>query len=463
MMLRMALAGDCIVTRGAMLTADPRATELGDLIRSADFAFANLEVLPNDFRGYPARFPGGSHIAASQHVLDEVLAAGFDVVGCANNHALDFGVEGLLATIEALTTRGLPFAGIGRNLSQAGRPVYVDRPEGSLALISCSATFFPGGEASHQGYELQGRPGLNPLRHAMTLFVTTERMEALRAIDRETGLATRRTAWANLGLSPASTGDGQFSFLGRTFQVADEPGMVTSCHPGDLSEISAWVQDARQRADLVLVSVHCHEGGLTPEAPPDFLREFAHRMVDEGADAVVGHGPHFLRGLEVYEGKPIFYSLGNLAYQGDLVDQVPEEAYLGEVNLLSQHYGGDAMTPAAYFAAQSDQDRKLFAPHRKYWESVVPVLTFDGRALAAVELYPVTLGFGLPVHRRGHPSLADDQDANTILTAFTDLSAAYGTEIAIRQEGPVPTGQLRLAGVPAAGHQAARRAQDPDR
>jgi hypothetical protein len=41
------------------------------------------------------------------------------------------------------------------------------------------------------------------------------------------------------------------------------------------------------------------------------LRRWARRVIDAGADAVVGHGPHVLRGVEFYRGRPVFYSLGN--------------------------------------------------------------------------------------------------------------------------------------------------------
>lgn len=51
--------------------------------------------------------------------------------------------------------------------------------------------------------------------------------------------------------------------------------------------------------------------------PRGELRRWAREMIDAGADAVVGHGPHVLRGIEFYRDKPIVYSLGNfLTYRG---------------------------------------------------------------------------------------------------------------------------------------------------
>jgi hypothetical protein len=46
------------------------------------------------------------------------------------------------------------------------------------------------------------------------------------------------------------------------------------------------------------------------------LRVFTHAVIDAGADLVIGHGPHVLRGLELYQGRLIAYSLGNFATYG---------------------------------------------------------------------------------------------------------------------------------------------------
>ncbi|HEU4569969.1 MAG TPA: CapA family protein, partial [Gemmatimonadales bacterium] len=45
--------------------------------------------------------------------------------------------------------------------------------------------------------------------------------------------------------------------------------------------------------------------------PRGDLRRFTHAVIDAGADVVVGHGPHVLRGIEFYRGRPIAYSMGN--------------------------------------------------------------------------------------------------------------------------------------------------------
>lgn len=96
----------------------------------------------------------------------------------------------------------------------------------------------------------------------------------------------------------------------------------------DIARSAAVVDSIRPLADLVVVTFHGGAEGSralhVPEAaeslarePRGELRRWARAVVDAGADAVVGHGPHVLRGVEFYRDKPIAYSLGNfLTYRG---------------------------------------------------------------------------------------------------------------------------------------------------
>ncbi|MEV0183537.1 CapA family protein [Streptomyces sp. NPDC050625] len=168
--------------------------------------------------------------------------------------------------------------------------------------------------------------------------MTGTQMAVLRAIDAETGLRARRAeARTLLGIDPALLAPDRLTLFGTRFHTADEPGFTTECEPRDLDEISRWVGEARLRADLVVVGVHSHEPGPTPETPGEFLRAFAHQVIDEGADVVVGHGPHFLRGVELYRNRPVFYSLGNIVSQIELADRV--------LATVPRRYGSRANSP----------------------------------------------------------------------------------------------------------------------
>jgi poly-gamma-glutamate capsule biosynthesis protein CapA/YwtB (metallophosphatase superfamily) len=427
--LSVALAGDWMATRGAVFGPGPGAQALRELLASADFAFANLEVVASGWRGYPVRDPWGSTLAAGTHVLDGLAEAGVSMVSCANNHALDMGVPGLTAQLRELAARGIAAAGAGPDLTSARMPAYADRPAGSVALLACTTSFAPGQEAAPAGLQLPGRPGVSPLRHRQVLDVTPEQLATLRAIDRETGLAGQRAPIvAMMGADPWGADADPFPFLGGFFRAAPEPGLSTCADAEDLAAIGRWIRDARQRADLVVVSVHSHEPGRTEAEPAGFVRDFAHAAVEAGADIVAGHGPHRLRGIEVYQGRPIFYSLGNIVSQIELTERLPAEDY-------AKVGSGKPITPFGFFNARSLADTCGLGAYGEYWETVVPVVTAADAGHrhrpAAVELHPVTLGFGQPVHRRGRPELASAADGERILKELAELSRGFGTTVEI--------------------------------
>ena len=90
----------------------------------------------------------------------------------------------------------------------------------------------------------------------------------------------------------------------------------------DLEAAAALVQEAKQQADIVVISVHGGAEGTdaihTRNQPEFFFSEnrgnmvaFARTLIDQGADLILGHGPHVPRAIELYQGKLIAYSLGN--------------------------------------------------------------------------------------------------------------------------------------------------------
>jgi poly-gamma-glutamate synthesis protein (capsule biosynthesis protein) len=131
--LSLLLTGDSILQRRLNSRDDAELKPLFDKVRAADVAFTNFEVLANDYRGDPALEGGGSHFGAPSWVVDELLAAGFDLFATATNHSLDYSISGLLHSIEAMETRGVSFAGVGRNLEEARRPCYHTHPKGTVA------------------------------------------------------------------------------------------------------------------------------------------------------------------------------------------------------------------------------------------------------------------------------------------------------------------------------------------
>jgi hypothetical protein len=100
----------------------------------------------------------------------------------------------------------------------------------------------------------------------------------------------------------------------------------------DIARSAAVVDSIRPLVDLLIVTFHGGTEGVRAlhvaqaaeslgREPRGDLRLWARAVVDAGADAVVGHGPHVLRGIEFYRGRPVAYSLGNfLTYRGFNLD-----------------------------------------------------------------------------------------------------------------------------------------------
>ncbi len=107
---------------------------LGKFFRGADFSFANLENALSTrgelMKGKPTKHRGHPSLVAG------LVDAGFDAVGIANNHALDFGVPSLEETMLTLRRAGAPFTGAGMDLSEARAPVVLERGAGSQSAFS---------------------------------------------------------------------------------------------------------------------------------------------------------------------------------------------------------------------------------------------------------------------------------------------------------------------------------------
>jgi poly-gamma-glutamate capsule biosynthesis protein CapA/YwtB (metallophosphatase superfamily) len=421
---RVALTGDSIVQRRLLTQQDAMLRPLFDLIRGADVSFTNLEVLPNDFQGDAVLESGGSHFGAPDWVLDELSEAGFDLFAMATNHSLDYGISGLLRAMQAMERRHLSYAGVGRNLEDARRPAYHTHPNGTVALISCAATFAKGQEASAQRPDMPGRPGLNPLHYATVYEVTSGQLAALVDIAEQLGLERMRQKIVQLGFGFPPSEPDLVEFDKLQFRAADRPRIRMRAKSSDIDGIARWVREARELSDVVMVSVHAHEYDGDEETPAEFLPDFAHRMIDEGASLVVGHGPHLLRGMEVYEGCPIFYSLGNFVGQNELVSRLPADSY-------DRFRVDPQLTPGMVYSVRTDHDRKSFPADRRFWETVVPICSFSDGRLSSLEIHPVTLGLGEARHLRGRPRLAAGEEARHILAKFASLSEPFGTRFTI--------------------------------
>jgi poly-gamma-glutamate capsule biosynthesis protein CapA/YwtB (metallophosphatase superfamily) len=416
---RFALAGDSIIDRRISIYDEPGYLQLFDRIRNADAAFTNFEMLVHDFEFPGAPVSGGTYMGAPAWVLDELKWAGFRLFGVANNHAFDFGTEGLLSNLHSLRQAGVVYAGAGDNLARARAPGYLDTKKGRVALIACASTFSILSPVGVQRPDMKGRPGLNPLRFQTTYTVDPSTLASLRVLAQGKGMGE--------GGAPAAGGD--LHFLGATFRTGGKTGVNTEPDARDLKEITAEIREARRQADWVMVSIHSHEGAPGDrEAPAQFLVTFAHAAIDAGADLFVGHGPHVLRAIEVYKGKPIFYSVANFIFQNESLPFQPQESH----DLFNLPL--DATT-ADYFDTRSANDTRSFPADQKIWESVLAEAVFNRkRELQEIDLYPITLGFHESRTKRGRPQPATGELATSIIDRVAKLSKGMGKNV-VSQDG----------------------------
>ncbi len=433
-----ALTGDCMLTRRLSIFREERFQALVNTLRQADTAFTNLETTVHTGDEGAPGITQGTFMTTDPSLLEDLKWLGIKIVSCANNHAFDYGEGGMLATIRYLDEAGLVHAGTGRNLTEARAPSYLDTPHGRVALIAATATYRPWNRAGEQRPDVKGRPGINPLGFQTTYAVDAKAFQELRRISHDLGFDVGKERNKRHFYSATEVPDEketELEFLGNRFVLDEAFSIATKPNLRDVEENLRWISEARRQADWVVVSLHCHEFGgksllqarkrTELEEIANFVPIFAHEAMDAGADLFVGHGSHVPLGIEIYKGKPIFYSLGNFIFQNETVGFFPADAY--------ERFGLDTKaTPADFLDARTNRDTKGHPGDPLYWENIVALCSFKERKLAEVKLYPIDQGHGRPRAQRGRPLLADGDVARRVLERVQHLSRLHGTEVTIR-------------------------------
>lgn len=321
-------------------------------LMSGDVVFTNFETTVREPGDSIAQLDPVSGTFCPPEALDALKEQGFNLLSMANNHIYDLHEPGLLASLRGAARRGLAQSGIGHNLAEATRPAYLKTAKGTVALVSMATGFLHG-----KGRATDNKPGLN--------------------------------------------------------ELAIEGGDVTGSglvDPADAERNLNQIREARRRSDLVIVSHHNHvydrqftdlmmERSPQRLRPPAWVKIWARREIDAGADIVVMHGAPFFQGVEVYKGKPILYDTGNYIFQ----------------------------------VAPKYVD--LFGPLAA--ESAVARVNFSGREFRGLALHPIVLdprprGTGAVAEAaRGLPSPATGEKRNEILRRLVELSGELGTRLSI--------------------------------
>ena len=335
------------------------------------------------------------------------------------------GDAGMISSQEIMDDAGIELAGFGPNLTIARQPAFQELPQGRVALVYAYPVGPVGDPAdaaedkeNNEGSEVAG---LNVLELDQTVTVTADQLESIRAI--RASMVDRRT---EPGLArpidvPPERED-EVELLGRTFVLGERPGEYRYVMDEDQRQAQVLaVRGAKEHADFAVYSMHVHENRYAFQAyshdhyPPDYVVELTHAMVDNGMDIYHGHGNHTIQGIEIYNGRPIFYNLGNFSVHRFGSDGTPDggdgRTYI-EAGELSEHY--------------FQQDNNLM--------SIMAEVDYVDGLAREVRIYPVDLGFGKsrPWSRMNIPLTPSPEDAQMILELVQEYSAPFGTEIEIR-------------------------------
>ena len=290
--------------------------ELAPFIEKGDARFFNLETTLNrEGEACASQFSGGSYLRANPEVLDDLTNFGFNMTTFNNNHALDFFYSGFERTLDALDKSKFVHTGSGRNLAEASAPVYLETENGRVALISVNTTFAPSMMAGVPSPRVEGRPGINGIGISSHIALTKDDFNYIKELGKRTGVNIRKETNRKEGyIAPLKENECELGDM--KFVLSDKADFVMTASEKDLLRVERAIAEAKENADYIIISIHSHQlYGTSKETVPEFLKEISHRFIDKGANAIIGHGPHLLRPIEVYKGCPVFYSLGDFVLQ----------------------------------------------------------------------------------------------------------------------------------------------------
>jgi poly-gamma-glutamate synthesis protein (capsule biosynthesis protein) len=416
-----ASVGDVIIVRPASQSTDPGLQSALKVIRDADVGFGNFESLIRDERTFTGPLAGS--MVGTKEVAADLKAMGFTLMNRAGNHLVDSGQEGLFETVRLMDEAGLVYAGVGRNLDEARAPRFVDTRKGRIGLVGMYSE--TGGNQSRLAATSRvgvtgGRPGLNALNLTRAITVSADHLALLERV--KDAVYERRSEYSNPVRPPAGDSATAVEFFGTTYKAGRKPGELTyTMNPRDLQDNLRSIKNGKQYSDFMIATIHAHQGDSVLQAflfedhPPDFLVELAHAAIDNGADAFVGHGPHILRGIEIYKGKPIFYDLGEFFREWDWSCDCNVSPN-GDVTQAENVVGGL-------------EARGVVEPIN--YESAIALSKFDKGRMQEVVIFPIWARQDGPLSRRGLPMTAPPEIAQRILQRLQKLSEPFGTRMTI--------------------------------
>jgi poly-gamma-glutamate synthesis protein (capsule biosynthesis protein) len=267
----LAAVGDLAPSRN-LTDCKSNVNHIWNYFRKTDFVVANLE---NPLTNSVVKTDKAATIKGDPAIAPSLSEVGIDLVTVANNHAMDFGVEGLAETIKVVNESDVLTVGGGMDLESASRPEYVEIEGLRIAVFGFTSSV-PTGYAAGPN-----RPGVAPIRAHSRFFIDN------MTLDEQPGIS---------------------------------PWVETKVNQNDMEYACRRVAEARKETDFVIVNMHwgIPNGWCAAFQGPlaDYQQPLAHALIDAGADVIVGHHPHTIHGIDKYKHGLIAYSLGNFLFHG---------------------------------------------------------------------------------------------------------------------------------------------------
>jgi poly-gamma-glutamate capsule biosynthesis protein CapA/YwtB (metallophosphatase superfamily) len=474
-----ALVGDMLQLQPFSKRDNPNTQFLLNVMRSADMTMANNEDTIADWDAYMGPV---SHAMAPATVADDWANMGIKMVNKASNLTWSAGQAGVIEDFRQLDRVGIAHAGVGRNETDARSAAYYVTPKGTVALVGVYADASqlngratgaavvvtneqllelramrdsivarrnevenpiavpppdPEGQTSVFGLNFKTADAPSPparIQSAEAAFsgdrspetwkrdelhlttyngVTASQMAQLRAMVDDKGTGDTLTAW------------------GIHFKVTPKTGDYSyAMNQEDLRAILREVKTGKEFSDFEVVTIHWHPNRYAfqeysfDHEPSEAQIEFAHDVIDQGADAFFSHGVHTIKGVEVYKGKPIFYGLSNFVLQEDIFPSWRDRTGRDEPPLPAN---GPIVGEA-----EVDQSQWAWMAQPANLESLLVTGHYENGKLTEVRIYPVDDGeTSRPYSQIGIPEKPPNDLANTILNQVIEYSKPFHTNIVI--------------------------------
>lgn len=128
----------------------------------------------------------------------------------------------------------------------------------------------------------------------------------------------------------------------KWYATDKRPGIVGAYDP-HISEVIVRIEEMKKEADIVILSIHW--GAELSATPRKQEMDLGKKLIDAGADIIMGHHPHVLQGVEIYKGKPIFYSLGNFVF--GTKNELTSNTMIGQINFIDKDIDNIKIIPCS--------------------------------------------------------------------------------------------------------------------